>query len=114
MLFSTVAVRAGMPYHASVASAKGAVEGLVRSLAAEFGPAVRVNAVAPTVTDTPLAERLPNREEKRRSAAERNPLKAFGSPVDVARSVVSLLDDAPMVTGQVIACDGGLSALRML
>jgi NAD(P)-dependent dehydrogenase (short-subunit alcohol dehydrogenase family) len=114
VLFSTVAVGTGMAYHASVASAKGAVEGLARSLAAELAPDVRVNVVAPTLTDTPLAERLLNSDEKRRSAADRHPLKDLGRPEDVAATVLWLLEDAPMVTGQVIACDGGLSALRML
>ncbi len=114
VLFSTVAAGTGMPFHASVASAKGAVEGLARALAAELAPRVRVNAVAPTVTDTPLAERLLSSEEKRKAAAERHPLKVVATAVEVARSVVWLLDDAPLITGQVIACDGGLSSLRLL
>jgi NAD(P)-dependent dehydrogenase (short-subunit alcohol dehydrogenase family) len=114
ILFSTVAVGTGMPYHASIAAAKGAVEGLARALAAELAPRIRVNVVAPTLTDTPLAERLLSSEEKRRSAAERHPLKAIGRPEDVARSVLWLLQDAPMLTGQVIRCDGGMSALRLL
>jgi NAD(P)-dependent dehydrogenase (short-subunit alcohol dehydrogenase family) len=114
VLFSTVAVGTGMPFHASVASAKGAVEGLTRSLAAEFAPRIRVNAVAPTITDTPLAERLLSSEEKRGAAAGRHPLEAVNDPDDVARAVLWLLRDAPMVTGQVIPCDGGLSSLRLL
>jgi NAD(P)-dependent dehydrogenase (short-subunit alcohol dehydrogenase family) len=114
VLFSTVAVGTGMPFHASVASAKGAIEGLTRSLAAELAPRVRVNAVAPTVTDTPLAGRLLGSEEKRRAAAARHPLEAVGDASDVAKAVLWLLCDAPMVTGQVIPCDGGLSSLRLL
>ena len=104
----------GMPFHASVASAKGAIEGLTRSLAAELAPRIRVNAVAPTVTDTPLADRILGSDDKRRTAAERHPLQAIGQPDDVAKTVLWLLRDAPMVTGQVIACDGGLSSLRLL
>ena len=114
VLFSTVAVQTGLPFHASVASAKGAVEGFTRSLAAELAPGIRVNAVAPTVTDTPLAGRILSSDEKRRTAAERHPLQAINQPDDVAKTVLWLLRDAPMVTGQVIACDGGLSSLRLL
>jgi 3-oxoacyl-[acyl-carrier protein] reductase len=114
VLFSTVAAQTGMPYHASVAAAKGAVEGLTRALAAELAPAIRVNAIAPTITDTPLAERLLSSEEKRAAAAERHPLKRIGAPEEMARTAVWLLDDAPSVTGQVIAVDGGLSRLRLL
>lgn len=114
VLFSTVAVRTGMPFHSSVASAKGAVEGLARSLAAELAPRVRVNCVAPTVTDTPLAARLLNSEEKRKGAADRHPLQQVGHQDDVAKTVLWLLQDAAMVTGEVIACDGGLSSLRLL
>jgi NAD(P)-dependent dehydrogenase (short-subunit alcohol dehydrogenase family) len=113
VLFSTVAVGTGMPFHASVASAKGAVEGLTRSLAAELAPRIRVNAVAPTVTDTPLAERLLSSDEKRRTAAARHPLAAVSEPDDLAKAVIWLLRDAPMVTGQVIPVDGGLSRLRL-
>lgn len=114
VLFSTVAVQTGMPYHASVASAKGAVEGLTRALAAELAPRIRVNAVAPTITDTPLAERLLNSEEKRRLAGERHPLRRIARPEEVARTVNWLLRDATLVTGQVISCDAGLSRLRLL
>ncbi len=114
VLFSTVAVGTGMPFHASVAAAKGAVEGLMRSLAAELAPDVRVNAIAPTITDTPLASRLLGTDEKRRLAAERHPLKRFGSAIELAETARWLLTDATMVTGQVIAADAGLSSLRML
>jgi NAD(P)-dependent dehydrogenase (short-subunit alcohol dehydrogenase family) len=114
VLFSTVAVQTGMPYHTCVSSAKGAVEGLARALAAELAPRIRVNAVAPTITDTPLAERLLNSDEKRRLAVERHPLRRIARPEEVARTVVWLLRDAPLVTGQVIPCDGGLSRVRLL
>ena len=111
---STVRIPMTMPFHASVASAKGAIEGLTRSLAAVLAPRIRLNAVAPTVTDTPLADRILSSDDKRRSAAERHPLQAIGQSDDVAKTVIWLLRDAPMVTGQVIACDGGLSSLRLL
>ena len=112
ILFSTVAVQTGMAYHASIASAKGAVEGLTRSLAAELAPRIRVNAVAPSIVDTPLAERLLNSEEKQKLAADRHPLKRIGSAEDVAASVDWLLHD-PWITGQVIAVDGGISSIRL-
>ncbi len=112
ILFSTVAVQTGMAYHASVASAKGAVEGLVRSLAAELSPRIRVNAIAPSIVDTPLAERLLNSEEKKKLAADRHPLKRIGSSEDVAATVDWLLHD-PWLTGQVITVDGGMSSIRL-
>jgi 3-oxoacyl-[acyl-carrier protein] reductase len=113
VLFSTVAVQVGMPYHASVASAKGAVEGLVRALAAELAPNIRVNAVAPTLTDTPLAGRLLAGDERREAAAARHPLRRVAEPGEIAEAVVWLLRRAPLTTGQVVACDAGLSALRL-
>ena len=113
VLFSTVAVAAGMPFHASIASAKGAVEGLMRSLAAEWAPRVRVNCIAPSLTDTPLAAGLLDGDAKRKAAAERHPLKRIGSPAEVADLAVFLLgDSAAWITGQVIGVDGGVSALR--
>jgi NAD(P)-dependent dehydrogenase (short-subunit alcohol dehydrogenase family) len=111
ILFSTVAVQTGMAFHASIAAAKGAVEGLTRSLAAEFAPKVRVNAVAPSLTNTPLADKLINAEAKLKSAEDRHPLKKIGQPNDIANAVLYLLD-ANWVTGQIISVDGGMSALR--
>jgi NAD(P)-dependent dehydrogenase (short-subunit alcohol dehydrogenase family) len=113
VLFSTVAAQTGMPFHAAVASAKGAVEGLTRSLAAEFAPRIRVNAIAPSLTDTPLAGELLKGEERRKAAADRNPLKRIGTPADAASLAVFLLSpEASWITGQVIRVDGGMSALR--
>ena len=112
VFFSTVAVQTGMAYHASVASAKGAVEGLTRSLAAELAPRIRVNAIALSIVDTSLAERLLNSEEKQKLAADRHPLKRIGSSEDVATSVDWLLHD-PWITGQIIAVDGGISSVRL-
>lgn len=115
VLMSTVAAQTGLPYHASVACAKGAVEGLTRSLAAELAPTIRVNAVAPSLTDTPLASSLLNQPARRESAAERHPLKRVGSPDDVAAMVSFLLSDqASWITGQILHVDGGLSSVRLL
>jgi 3-oxoacyl-[acyl-carrier protein] reductase len=113
VLFSTVAVGTGMPFHASIASAKGAVEGLTRSLAAEFAPRIRVNAIAPSLTDTPLAEALLADDGKRKAAAERHPLKRTGTARDLAGIAHFLLSDASSwITGQVISVDGGMGAVR--
>jgi NAD(P)-dependent dehydrogenase (short-subunit alcohol dehydrogenase family) len=113
VLFSTVAVQTGMPFHASIASAKGAVEGLTRSLAAEFAPGIRVNAIAPSLTETDLARGLLSDAGKRSAAADRHPLKRIGQPQDIAAAATFLLaDSSSWITGQVIAVDGGMGALR--
>jgi NAD(P)-dependent dehydrogenase (short-subunit alcohol dehydrogenase family) len=102
-----------MPLHASIAAAKGAVEGLMRSLAAEWAPAVRVNAIAPSLTDTTLAERILSSPERREAAAQRHPLKRIGTVEDIAAAAEYLLSDASAwMTGQVLHVDGGLGDLR--
>jgi NAD(P)-dependent dehydrogenase (short-subunit alcohol dehydrogenase family) len=111
VLFSTVAVQNGMPFHSSIAMAKGAVEGLTRSLAAEFAPKIRVNAVAPSLTATPLADKLINAEAKLKGAEERHPLKKIGNVEDMSQAVEYLLN-ANWVTGQIVHVDGGMSAIR--
>jgi len=114
VLFSTVAVGQGMPMHASVAAAKGAVEGLVRSLAAEWAPKIRVNAIAPALTDTPLAARLLSSPEKHEAMAARYPLKRIGTAGDAASLARFLLSaESGWMTGQVLGLDGGLSTLRV-
>lgn len=114
VLFSTVAVGQGMPMHSSVAAAKGAVEGLVRSLAAEWAPKIRVNAVAPALVDTPLVERMLGTPEKREAMAARYPLKRVGTAADAATLVQFLLSPASgWITGQVLGLDGGMSTLRV-
>jgi len=113
VLFSTVAVGQGMPFHASIAVAKGAVEGLTRSLAAEFAPDIRVNCIAPSLTNTTLAEKLLSSPERAAAAALRHPLKKVGSPEDVAALACFLLSDhASWITGQVYGIDGGMSSIK--
>ena len=113
VLFSTVAVQTGMGFHASIAASKGAIEGLARSLASEFAPKIRVNCIAPSLTDTPLAERLLNSPEKREASAARHPLKAIGAPADIASAAAFLLSDqASWMTGQILHIDGGMSSVR--
>jgi NAD(P)-dependent dehydrogenase (short-subunit alcohol dehydrogenase family) len=115
VLFSTVAVQTGMAYHTSVAMAKGAVEGLTKSLAAELAPKIRVNAIAPSITDTRLAKRLLSSEDKRYASASRHPLKKIGNPQEIASSVTFLLsDDSSWITGQIMHTDGGISCIKML
>lgn len=114
VLFSTVAVGQGMPFHSGIAAAKGAVEGLTRSLAAELAPGIRVNCIAPSLTDTPLATRLLNSDEKREAAANRHPLKKVGTASEIAALAKFLLSpDAAWITGQVIHADGGMSSVRV-
>ncbi len=113
ILFSTVAVAQGMPFHASIAAAKGAVEGLALSLAAELAPKIRVNVIAPSLTDTPLAGNLLNSDAKKEAAAKRHPLQQTGDPEDVAKLVAFLLgDESKFMTGQILHPDGGLSSIR--
>jgi 3-oxoacyl-[acyl-carrier protein] reductase len=114
VLYSTVAVGQGMPFHASVAAAKGAVEGLTRSLAAEWAPTIRVNAIAPSLTDTDLAAGLLDSDKKRENAEKRHPLRRVGKTKDIANLTGFLLSDrASWISGQVLGVDGGLSTLKI-
>ena len=113
VLFSTVAVQQGFNFHAQVAVSKGAIEGLARSLSAEFAPTIRVNCIAPSLTDTPLAQRLLNTDQKRDANAERHPLKRIGTSVDIANAASYLLaEESAWVTGQIIKVDGGMSSIK--
>ena len=115
VLFSTVAVGTGLPYHAGIASAKGALEGLARTLAAEFSPGIRVNCLALSLTDTPLAGNLLSTDEKRKASADRHPLKRIGDASEVAQAAAFLLvSESGFMTWQVMKIDGGISTLKML
>jgi len=114
VFFSTVAMGKGMPYHTSVASSKGAIEGFGKSMAAEYAPKLRVNIVAPSLVDTTLAKRLLNNDKKKEANALRHPLKRVGEAVDIANTVIFLLSDkSSWMTGQVIGVDGGTSSLNV-
>jgi NAD(P)-dependent dehydrogenase (short-subunit alcohol dehydrogenase family) len=114
VLFSTVAVQTGMPFHSSVSVSKGAIEGLTRALAAEFAPKYRVNCIAPSLTQTKLAGRLLNSDEKIEAMAQKHPLKKIGSSKDLANAVDFLLNDSSSwISGQILAVDGGMSTLKI-
>ena len=113
VLFSTVAVQTGFNYHTIVAASKGAIEGLTKALAAELAPNIRVNCVAPSITDTPLAATLLSTDEKKAANAQRHPLKKIGSAEDIANMAQFLLTDkSAWITGQIFQVDGGMSGLR--
>ncbi|WP_435255594.1 SDR family NAD(P)-dependent oxidoreductase [Tenacibaculum sp. A30] len=114
VLFSTVASFLGMPFHASIATSKSAVEGLTKSLAAEYATKVRFNAIAPTVTDTPLAARLLRNEKQQESMQNRHPLKKYLKAEEVASLATYLLsDEASAITGQVIPVDAGIVSVKI-
>lgn len=114
LMFSTVAAKLGMNFHASISVAKSGVEGLTKTLAAEWAPAkIRVNALAPSLTDTPLAARILSNEEKKESAGKRHPVGRVGTAEEIAALAVFLLSDqSTWITGQVIGIDGGMSSLK--
>jgi len=113
VLFSTVAVQTGFTFHSQVAISKGAIEGLTRALAAEFAPAIRVNAIAPALTNTKLAGKMLNTPEKIQFHADKNPLKKVGEPQNIADAAMFLLSDkSSWVTGQIIDVGGGFGNLR--
>lgn len=114
VLFSTFAVHIGLPYHSQVSASKGAIEGLTKALAAEYAPYIRVNCIAPSLTDTSLAASLLNSDLKREASAQRHPLKRIGTTDDVAGMVEFLLSSkASWITGQVMHVDGGISTLKI-
>ena len=114
VFFSTVASKLGMPFHASVAVAKSGVEGLAKSIAAEYAPKIRANVIAPSLTDTPMAEKLLNNDKKRESSNERHPLKRVGTPDELADMAAFLLSDkSSWITGQVIGLDGGMGSVKI-
>jgi len=115
VLFSTVAVQTGMGFHSLVASSKGAIEGLTKALAAELAPSIRVNCIAPSLTDTPLASSLLSSDEKKAASAQRHPLKTVGTPDQLAATAKFLLtEDSSWITGQILHADGGMGSIRMI
>ncbi|UJP67139.1 SDR family oxidoreductase [Mongoliitalea daihaiensis] len=114
VLYSTVAVKTGLGFHASISAAKGAVEGLAKSLASEWAAnKIRVNVVAPSLTDTPLAGMLLGTDDKKEASNKRHPLGRYGQPQDIANATLFLLSDgAEWMTGQVLNVDGGMSSLK--
>lgn len=112
VLFSSVAASMGMPFHTSVSAAKGAIEGFAKALAAEYAPKIRVNVIAPSLTDTPLANKFLNSDEKKEKSALRNPMKKVGTSDDIAQTASFLLsDNSNWISGQVFHVDGGMSTL---
>ena len=113
VFFSTVAVKVGMPFHTSVSASKGAIEGFAKALAAEYAPTMRVNVIAPSLTDTPLAGRLLSSDDKKQRMGEMHPLKRIGTSADIANTACFLLSEqSSWMTGQVLAIDGGKSTLQ--
>ena len=114
VLFSTVATSMGMPFHASVSTAKSAVEGLMKSVAADLAPKVRVNAIAPTITQTDLAAKLLRNERMVDNTIQRHPLKKFLDPSEVASMVEYLISDvSKSISGQVFKLDCGIVSLKV-
>jgi 3-oxoacyl-[acyl-carrier protein] reductase len=114
LLFSTVAAKLGMPYHASVAAAKSAVEGLTKSLGAELAPVIRVNAIAPTVTETDLAAKILRNEKMIENITERHPLKKFLKPNEVADLATFLISEkANSISGQIYELDCGIVSFKI-
>lgn len=112
VLYSTVAVQRGMPFHATVSASKGAIEGLTRAIASEWAPKARINCVAPSLTDTPLAGKLLSTPEKKEAMGNNNPMKRVGEANDIAEMTAFLLSDkSSWMTGQIIHIDGGQSVL---
>ena len=112
VLFSSVAATMGMPFHTSVAASKGAIEGFAKALAAEYAPKIRVNVIAPSLTDTPLADKFLSTDEKREKSALRHPLKRFGTSDDIAQMASFLLSEkSSWISGQIFHVDGGMSTL---
>ena len=114
LLFSTVATKLGMPYHSSVAVSKSADDGLVKTLGAELAPRIRVNAIAPTITNTDLASKLLRNEKAVESMIERHPLKKILAPQDVAKMAKFLISkDASAISGQTFNLDAGIVSFKI-
>lgn len=114
ILFSTVAAKLGMPFHASIATAKSGVEGLVKSLGAELAPTVRVNAIAPTITETTLSSAILRNDRMKENMIERHPMKGYLAPEEVAGMAEFLMsDNAKSISGQVFEMDYGIVSFKL-
>lgn len=110
---SSVAVQMGLPFHSSIAMAKGALEGFTKALAAELAPAIRVNCIAPSLVNTPLGEKFLATPEKMEAMQNRNPMRKVGTPSDIANAIHFLLKDTSnWMTGQILAVDGGMGTIK--
>lgn len=114
VLYSTVAVKLGMNFHASIATAKAALEGLGKSLASEWSANnIRVNMIAPSLTNTPLADRILSTDDRKEASNKRHPLGRYGQPEDLAEMTLFLLSDkSSWMTGQTLGVDGGMGTLK--
>ena len=114
VLFSSVAAKLGMPFHASIATAKAGVEGLVKSLGAELASVVRVNAIAPTITETSLSASILRNDRMKENMMERHPMKNYLKPQEVAQMANYLIsDEAASISGQVFQMDYGLVSFKL-
>lgn len=115
VLMSSVAASIGLNFHSSISGAKGAIEGLTLALSAELAPKIRVNAVAPSITRTPLSEKLLDTPAKTTHASDKHPLKKVGKAEDIAQAIAFLLSkESEWITGQILHVDGGLSSIKNL
>lgn len=113
LLFSSVAAIKGMPFHSSIATAKAGIEGLSRSLAAELAPKIRVNCIAPGITQTPLASHILRNEALIEKTAQMHPLKKICQADDIANMANFLISDAASaITGQIFSVDNGMSNIK--
>jgi len=113
VMFSTIASKVGMPFHASISAAKSALEGLTKSLAAEYAPKIRFNCIAPSLTDTSLSQKLLSNEKVKENSINTNPMKQIGDPKDIASLVNWLIsDESKWFTGQILNFDGGHSSIK--
>ena len=113
LLFSTVATKLGMPYHASVSASKSAIDGIVKTLGAELAPKIRINAIAPTITKTELASKILRNDKVVENMIERHPLKKILSPEEVSKMAKFLIsEDASSISGQIINMDAGIVSFK--
>ncbi|MEY2671009.1 MAG: hypothetical protein RLZZ577_1325, partial [Bacteroidota bacterium] len=114
LLFSTVAAKLGMPFHASIATAKAGVEGLVKSLGAELASSIRINAIAPTITDTSLASGILRNDRMKENMIERHPMKGYLQPEEVANMADFLISEkAKSISGQIFEMDYGIVSFKI-